>query len=381
MAAKLHRLVRPAMLLVVSMMVLVATALPTEAQDNPPASDAGAAKDKAENVVSSPDFVSRTEVQNAASNYWTKARMENAEPATPVVPGASEASPSAGGDLRGDPENAPRPEGPAKTIPGSLPEQGSQANSAQLQSTASGTATARNAGYTYYADYVPSNYTTSYPYITFGKVFFTTADGRDQVCSGTVVNSDNQSLVWTAGHCVHGGPGGTWHHNWAFAPAYQNGKTPFGLWETDDLWTTHGWINSNYQNFSQDLGAAVVPPDSDGNTLVSTVGALGIAWNQPFEQDWLAIGYPATAPFDGQRMYYCESQTALYDDSWSDGYTMGIGCDANGGASGGGWTIGLSEDGGTVASVNSYTSPDFPDMMWGPYQGDTAADLYNSAGS
>ena len=59
--------------------------------------------------------------------------------------------------------------------------------------------------------YVPTAYTA-------GKVFFT-QNGLSYVCSGTIVNTEGRDSVWTAGHCVHGGSGGTWHSNWTFAPA------------------------------------------------------------------------------------------------------------------------------------------------------------------
>jgi hypothetical protein len=56
---------------------------------------------------------------------------------------------------------------------------------------------------------------------------------------------------------------------------------------------------------------------------------------------------------------------------------MAIGCDMNGGSSGGGWVI---DDGaeGAVISVNSYTRLATPAVMYGPYFGGTAQALYDS---
>ncbi|MCH9045865.1 MAG: hypothetical protein IIA40_07135, partial [SAR324 cluster bacterium] len=42
-----------------------------------------------------------------------------------------------------------------------------------------------------------------FPYKLVGKVFFTIPGLGDFVCSGSVVNAPNNSLVWTAGHCVY----------------------------------------------------------------------------------------------------------------------------------------------------------------------------------
>lgn len=62
---------------------------------------------------------------------------------------------------------------------------------------------------------------------TNGKVFFRDAsDGRTYMCSGSALNSGSLRLVATAGHCVHGGPGKSWHQNWVFIPGYHKGTRP-----------------------------------------------------------------------------------------------------------------------------------------------------------
>ena len=55
---------------------------------------------------------------------------------------------------------------------------------------------------------------------------------------------------------------------------------------------------------------------------------------------------------------------------------MAIRCDMTGGSSGGGWIVG-----GNVYSVNSYGYLTQPNVMYGPYQGSVAQQLYTSAGS
>src|SRR5215210_597570 len=75
-----------------------------------------------------------------------------------------------------------------------------------------------------------------------GRSTLRTINGRLWYCSGTVVNSENKSVVWTPGHCVHDGRGGTYHTQyWMFAPAYKNGTTPLGKWTYKTLRTTSGW--------------------------------------------------------------------------------------------------------------------------------------------
>ncbi len=212
--------------------------------------------------------------------------------------------------------------------------------------------------------YEPATYNPAH-----GKVFF--SDGAaNYVCSGTALTSGNQSVVWTAGHCVNEGPGG-FYTNWAFVPAYKDGAAPYGTWAAENLLTTSAWGNSG--DFSHDLGAAVVAPNGSGQTLTSVVGSRGIGFNQSAEQHYLSHGYPAAPPFSGGRMFICESDLGTRDTSASPA-TMGIGCDMTGGSSGGGWVVG-----NTVLSVNSYGYGNQPDVMYGPYQDAVAQNLYSTA--
>jgi hypothetical protein len=211
--------------------------------------------------------------------------------------------------------------------------------------------------------YEPSTYNPAH-----GKVFF--SDGSaNYVCSGTALTSGNESVVWTAGHCVNEGPG-SFYTNWAFVPAYRDGARPYGTWTARMLLTTAGWGQQG--DFSYDLGAAVMNT-SGGGTLTDTVGSRGAAFNQPAAQHYLAHGYPAAPPFTGGRMFVCESDLGTRDTS-ANPPTMGIGCDMTGGSSGGGWVVGNN-----VLSVNSYGYRTLPNVMFGPYQGSVAQQLYGSA--
>jgi V8-like Glu-specific endopeptidase len=211
--------------------------------------------------------------------------------------------------------------------------------------------------------YEPATYNPAH-----GKVFF--SDGSaNYVCSGTALTSGNESVVWTAGHCVNEGPGG-FYTNWAFVPAYKDGAAPYATWTARTLLTTAAWAQSG--DFSYDLGAAVMNT-SGGTTLTDTVGSRGAGFNQPAAQHYLSHGYPAAPPFTGGRMYICESDLGTRDTS-ANPPTMGIGCDMTGGSSGGGWVVG-----NTVLSVNSYGYTTQPNVMYGPYQGSVAQQLYASA--
>jgi V8-like Glu-specific endopeptidase len=212
--------------------------------------------------------------------------------------------------------------------------------------------------------YEPSPYPAMH-----GKVFFTDS-GVNYVCSGTVLTSTNKSVVWTAGHCVNEGPG-DFFTNWAFVPAYRDGARPYGTWTARELLTTDGWAESG--DFGHDLGAAVVNANG-GATLTGTVGGRGIAFDQAYDQRYLAHGYPAAPPFTGGRMYVCDAPFGRTDTSATPP-TIGIGCDMTGGSSGGGWVVGNN-----VLSVTSYGYGSLKNVLFGPYQDSlVAANLYAAA--
>jgi hypothetical protein len=217
------------------------------------------------------------------------------------------------------------------------------------------------------ATQVPPPY-TSQPTSTNGKVFFTD-DGLNYVCTGTALLSGNKSVVWTAGNSVHDGAT-NFHTNWTFVPAYADGTRPYGTWTARALLTTNGWASSG--DFSFDNGAAVVSTNA-GSALTDVVGGRNIAFNYPRNQQYAAHGYPAGSPFNGQRLWVCNSPL-VYDDTSANPPTMGIDCDMTGGSSGGGWIAG-----GSVASVNSYGYTTLRNVMFGPYQGSVSQSLYTQA--
>ncbi|MCK2219506.1 peptidase [Actinomadura sp. ATCC 31491] len=207
---------------------------------------------------------------------------------------------------------------------------------------------------------------------TTGRIFFTT-QGRNASCSGSAVTSANKSVVLTAGHCVK--LNGAFHTNWVFVPGYDKGSRPFGTWAATKLLTTPQWNASEDVNF--DVAAAVVAP-LDGKSLVDVVGGQGVAFNQQRRQQMYAFGYPAAAPYDGSKLVYCSGRT--FDDYLvSD--DLGLTCDQTGGASGGPWLAGFNESTGlgTLNSVNSFKYNFAPNWMFGPYFGNEAQSVYQSA--
>ena len=210
-----------------------------------------------------------------------------------------------------------------------------------------------------------------FPYITHGRIFFRSG-GISYSCSGTVITTENRSVVWTAGHCVNHGRD-RWANKWIFVPGYDDGEAPYGKWTAEKLAAPKGWIN--YGSSAYDIGAAILKPNSEGEYIADVVGSLGIAWNLSRRQEYTVYGYPAAGIFDGGSLWACHSGYG-----WSDPIPgpnpMAVGCNLTYGSSGGGWVVELP-DGLYLNSVTSYSHVGERHVMYGPYFGDAAASLYD----
>jgi hypothetical protein len=122
------------------------------------------------------------------------------------------------------------------------------------------------------------------------------------------------------------------------------------------------------QGPTDDLGAFSVGRNASGQLLRGTVGALGFAWDQPRTQHWDVFGYPAAAPFDGERIQKCEASHAADDVAivGAGPDPMAIGCDLGGGSSGGPWIMSFKR-GTYINSVMSYGYNAQPLAGYGPY--------------
>jgi trypsin len=206
---------------------------------------------------------------------------------------------------------------------------------------------------------------------TYGKVFFTSNSGTNYVCSGSAVASANESVVWTAGHCVNEGPG-AFYKNFLFVPAYRDGAAPYGKFAGSTLLTTSGWQASG--EWGVDVGAVVVGLNGSGQTLSDTVAEAPLAFNAPRNQAYRLYGYPAAKQFSGQRMRVCQTSWLLNDTSATPD-TMGASCDMTGGSSGGAWVTST----GAVASVVSYGYSSLRNVLFGPHLEAEAQSLYAAA--
>lgn len=232
------------------------------------------------------------------------------------------------------------------------------------------------------------------PYRTVGKLFFTIPGMGDFVCSGSVVNSDNRAVVWTAGHCVYS-PGIGYHINFLFQPALRAATKPYGSWTVKEPWTLTGWMAGLPE---YDHGALVMNLYK-GKKIGNVVGWLGFVANAARGQHWHILGYPQGArdlaqtppgpQFDGKHIEICATAFATTDLPSGNPdlpATNGVGCDQTGGTSGGPWVVDFSGVGGATNFLNGnnsyrYNSPNPPEnlKLYSPYFGDGAVNLRNAA--
>jgi V8-like Glu-specific endopeptidase len=209
---------------------------------------------------------------------------------------------------------------------------------------------------------------------TTGKVFFT-VEGTDFVCSATVVTSANRDTLVTAGHCVNAGPG-EFATRWIFVPGYQNGKRPYGTWTARGLFASPAWQTRG--DIDQDVGFAVLHPNSTGQHIADVVGTQTISFTQPRGAYTYTFGYPALAEYDGESLYYCRDN--LVPDTQGT-HDQGMRCTMTEGASGGPWLSNFNPATGvgTVTSVSSFGYDDKPGVMWGPTFTEPIRALYGKA--
>lgn len=230
-----------------------------------------------------------------------------------------------------------------------------------------------------------------FPHKLIGKLYFIGSDGFLYVASASVVNSNNLSVVWTAGHCVYTNslvdPNNVgWNQSWAFLPGEYQGKAKNRVWVASNAWTAPEWINDHWE---YDVGALVIAPIRKG-PIGWVLGYLGIMFNADRLQSWTLLGYPAEPqsggppglPFDGEHQELCASTYAQDDQGLSGPPTMGVGCDQTPGCSGGPWLVDFNGLPGASNIVNgnfSYRYTGEPMIIYSPYFGDVAEAVWDAA--
>lgn len=217
-------------------------------------------------------------------------------------------------------------------------------------------------------DWVYDTDNQGFPQKTVGVLFFEDAAGTPMLCTASLVN---KRLLLTAGHCVASGRG-QWHKNFMWAPGYLDGTTPYGFAQGEYAMTLTPWFNN--QNWAFDVAFLLVT-EPKGDEL----GWLGfMAGGTPNGKVWRQNGYPATGPFDGQKLTINTSAFGARDCAFGNPCTIAVGSVLTPGSSGGPWIY--EQDGGIFANgLNSHKRTNCDFNMYSPYFGQEAWNLFQNA--
>jgi hypothetical protein len=92
--------------------------------------------------------------------------------------------------------------------------------------------------------------------------------GSQHSCTASVVASPHGNLILTAAHCVFGTAAG-----WLFAPGYDRGSTPYGVWTVTGAYVDPGWMST--QNPLDDFAILSVADHHVGGRSVAVQDVTG----------------------------------------------------------------------------------------------------------
>jgi len=199
-----------------------------------------------------------------------------------------------------------------------------------------------------------------------GKAYFE-MNGQKYSCSGSVVNSANRAMVFTAGHCCFDNANNIWATNWIFIPQYSTGSRPYGTFTMRKMVCPPEWPNKNY-NF--DFALVLMNPDEQGRHAQDVVGGLGIVLDAPQKAPTNSFGYPGNIN-NAETMSTCAATSAApnFMVSLMMSYKGSqLPCNMKQGCSGGPWIrqFDPSKRTGYQCSVNSFMHSSANNAIFGP---------------
>lgn len=184
--------------------------------------------------------------------------------------------------------------------------------------------------------------TTDFPYTATGRIFFKRRRLKG-FCSGVAVDTPSRRVVLTAGHCLLGREGYARHPEATtfliFVPAYADGAAPYGRFVMESSRLLAPWRRTENPNF--DVAAVVTYPNEAGQAVAdATGGGVGVAVDQPADQQFRIVGYPG---YNQQHMKECDGPFIGLNpltNQLSGNSQLRAGCFLQPGSSGGPWFVG-----------------------------------------
>jgi V8-like Glu-specific endopeptidase len=182
--------------------------------------------------------------------------------------------------------------------------------------------------------------------IAVGKLF-----SNAGTCSASVVSGNN--VIVTAAHCCWDRSKNSWVGGWSFAPAYNNGNAPYGVFAWSQATILNSWINNG--DVASDVCVIRLQNDRSGHGVTYYTGWLGRSWNWPSEQSIHALGYPGNIG-GGNMLELCASESFSPSAACGGTGVLNTGCSMTYGSSGGPWVRNYRSDNWVNSVVHGYDS-------------------------
>ncbi|MEM8797998.1 MAG: trypsin-like serine protease [Pseudomonadota bacterium] len=178
-----------------------------------------------------------------------------------------------------------------------------------------------------YTQYSAAPYRTHYPRRAIGKLF--TNSGS---CSASVISGNN--VIVTAAHCCYNRSSGSWIGGFRFAPAYDNGNTPYGMFNWSSATILNRWISVGDRK--SDVCVIKLRNNAQNRPVTFYTGWLGRSWNFGTTQSLHALGYPGNIG-GGNKMELCSAESFNPSSGCGGSSVLNMGCSMTFGSSGGPW--------------------------------------------
>jgi V8-like Glu-specific endopeptidase len=167
-------------------------------------------------------------------------------------------------------------------------------------------------------------------------------------CSASVVSGKN--IIVTAAHCCWDRSNKNWIGGWSFAPGYDNGKAPYGVFNWADARVPNSWINNG--DIPSDVCVIRLQNDAAGHPVTYYIGWLGRSWNYPPSQPMHAFGYPGNIG-GANSLESCAAQSSAQPSNCGSG-VLNMACNMTFGSSGGPWIRDYGSGNHVDSTVHGY---------------------------
>src|SRR5258708_3104608 len=169
-----------------------------------------------------------------------------------------------------------------------------------------------------------------------------------RTCSASVISGNN--IIVTAAHCCYNRSSNSWVGGWSFAPAYNNGNAPYGVFNWLDARVPTSWINNG--DIPSDVCLIRLANDGAGHGVSYYVGWLGRSWNYPPSQPMRSFGYPGNIG-GGNNLEQGAAQSSAQAGSCGSG-VLNMACNMTYGSSGGPWIRDYGSGNHVDSTVHGY---------------------------